>query len=115
MIGKVAIVAGGARGIGGASAALMAENGAHVIIADVLDEVGANLAKSIGGLYIHCDVSIESDVESAVQLALSWKGRLDIMFNNAGIIGIKIQHFLHFFMLQPIINFDYLISHPSTL
>nr|XP_043622234.1 short-chain dehydrogenase reductase ATA1 [Erigeron canadensis] len=86
LIGKVAIVTGGARGIGGATATLMAENGAHVIIADVLDEIGTILAKSIGGIYIHCDVSKESDVESAVQLALSWKGKLDIIFNNAGLI-----------------------------
>ncbi|GJW45805.1 short-chain dehydrogenase reductase ATA1 [Tanacetum coccineum] len=85
-MGKVAIVTGGARGIGGATAILMAENGAHVIVADVLDEAGANLANSIKGLYIHCDVSKESDVESAVQLALSWKGKLDILFNNAGIL-----------------------------
>ncbi|XP_076925000.1 short-chain dehydrogenase reductase ATA1-like [Bidens hawaiensis] len=84
--GKVAIVTGGARGIGGATATLMSENGAHVIIADVLDEVGENVAKSIRGLYVHCDVSKESDVESAIQLALSWKGKLDIMFTNAGII-----------------------------
>ncbi|KAI3792753.1 hypothetical protein L2E82_06642 [Cichorium intybus] len=86
LMGKVAVVTGGARGIGGAAATLMAENGAHVIVADVLDDAGASLAKSIGGLFIHCDVSKESDVESAVQLALSWKGRLDIVFNNAGTI-----------------------------
>nr|GEY16808.1 short-chain dehydrogenase reductase ATA1 [Tanacetum cinerariifolium] len=66
LIGKVAIVIGGARGIGVATAILMAENGAHVIVADVLDEAGANLANSIEGLYIHC--------------------KLDILFNNAGIL-----------------------------
>lgn len=87
MNGKVAIITGGARGIGSATATLMSENGAHVIIADILDEVGEKLAKSIGGLYVHCDVSKESDVESAVQLAISWKGKLDIIFNNAGIVG----------------------------
>ncbi|PWA62393.1 TAPETUM 1 [Artemisia annua] len=95
LTGKVAIVTGGARGIGGATAILMAENGAHVIVADVLDEVGANLANSIKGLYIHCDVSKESDVESAVQLALSWKGKLDILFNNAGILGYLFQVSTH--------------------
>ncbi|KAF5818691.1 putative (+)-borneol dehydrogenase [Helianthus annuus] len=93
LIGKVAIVTGGARGIGGATATLLSENGAHVIIADILDEVGVNLAKSIRGLYVHCDVSKESDVESAVQLALSWKGKLDIIFSNAGIIGTKTLNF----------------------
>ncbi|KAJ4961217.1 hypothetical protein NE237_021127 [Protea cynaroides] len=85
--GKVAIITGGARGIGAATAKLFALNGAHVIIADILDELGNGLAESIGSRYIHCDVAKESDVESAVELALMWKGHLDIMFNNAGISG----------------------------
>lgn len=87
LLNKVAVVTGGAKGIGGATAKLMAENGAHVVIADILDELGTNLANSINGRFIHCDVSIESDVEAAVQLALTWKGKLDIMYNNAGIGG----------------------------
>ncbi|KAK7854744.1 short-chain dehydrogenase reductase ATA1 [Quercus suber] len=85
LMGKVAVITGGARGIGAATAKLLAQNGAYVVIADLLDELGANLANSIGGRYIHCDVSKEADVESAVKLALTWKGGLDIMFNNAGI------------------------------
>ncbi|XP_043717047.1 short-chain dehydrogenase reductase ATA1 [Telopea speciosissima] len=86
--GKVTIITGGARGIGATTAKLFALNGAHVIIADILDEIGTSLAESIDGRYIHCDVAKESDVESAVQLALTWKGHLDIMFNNAGISGM---------------------------
>ncbi|KAK7273223.1 hypothetical protein RIF29_14272 [Crotalaria pallida] len=89
LVDKVAVITGGARGIGAATATLFAENGAHVIIADVLDDPGATLAESIGGRYIHCDVSKESDVESAVNLALEWKGHLDIMLNNAGIAGFE--------------------------
>ncbi|CAI9096848.1 OLC1v1033078C1 [Oldenlandia corymbosa var. corymbosa] len=85
--GKVALITGGARGIGGATAQLFAKNGAYVVIADVLDDLGTNLAQSIGGKYIHCDVSKEEEVESAVQLAVSWKGKLDILFANAGIGG----------------------------
>ncbi|KAI3946172.1 hypothetical protein MKW98_008765 [Papaver atlanticum] len=84
---KVAIITGGARGIGAATAKLFALNGAEVIIADILDDLGPALAASIGGCYIHCDVTKESDVESAVNLALTRKGRLDIMFNNAGVSG----------------------------
>ncbi|XP_027353430.1 short-chain dehydrogenase reductase ATA1 [Abrus precatorius] len=84
---KVAIITGGARGIGAATAKLFAENGAHVIIADVLDDLGVTVAESIGGHYIHCDVSKEADVESAINHALAWKGHVDIMFNNAGISG----------------------------
>ncbi|GMY18063.1 Short-chain dehydrogenase reductase 2a [Fagus crenata] len=87
LMGKVAVITGGARGIGAATAKLFAQNGAHVVIADILDDLGATLADSIEGRYIHCDVSKEADVESAIQLALTWKGGLDIMFNNAGIGG----------------------------
>ena len=86
-MGKVAIITGGARGIGAATAKLFADHGAHVIIADVLDDLGVSLAGSIGGRYIHCNVAEEEDMESAVQLALTWKGQVDIMFNNAGIVG----------------------------
>lgn len=85
--GKVAVITGGARGIGAATAILFAENGANVVIADILDDLGTSLAYSIGGKYIHCDVSKEDDVESAINLALAWKGKLDIMFNNAGVSG----------------------------
>lgn len=87
MAGKVAVITGGARGIGAATAKAFARNGAHVVIADILDDLGAMLAASISGHYVHCDVSKESDVESAVEHAVAWKGRLDIMFNNAGIAG----------------------------
>lgn len=87
LMGKVAVITGGARGIGAATAKLFAENGAHVIVADILDDLGASLADSINGRYVHCDVSKEPDMESAIQLAVSWKGQLDIMFNNAGITG----------------------------
>ncbi|KAM3306094.1 short-chain dehydrogenase reductase ATA1 [Capsicum chacoense] len=85
--GKVALITGGARGIGAATASVFAENGAHVVIADILSELGASLAESIGGRYVQCDVSKEEEVESAVKLAVEWKGRLDIVFNNAGIAG----------------------------
>ncbi|KNA22389.1 hypothetical protein SOVF_034380 [Spinacia oleracea] len=85
--GKVAIITGGARGIGATTAKLFALNGAYVVVADVLDELGINLAQSIGGRYIHCDVSKEADLEAAVNLALAWKGHLDIIFNNAGTSG----------------------------
>ncbi|KAL1806891.1 hypothetical protein ACET3Z_029959 [Daucus carota] len=87
LYGKVAVITGGTNEIGAATAKLFAENGAYVVIADTEDELGARLAESIGGQYIHCDVSQESEVESAVKLAYTWKGRLDIMFNNASIPG----------------------------
>nr|KJB77819.1 hypothetical protein B456_012G159100 [Gossypium raimondii] len=67
---------------------LFVENGAYVVIADILDEPGTMLADSIGACYIHCDVPKESNAESAIQLAITWKGKLDILFSNAGIGGI---------------------------
>ncbi|KAL8153631.1 hypothetical protein V2J09_011391 [Rumex salicifolius] len=85
--GKVVVITGGARGIGEATTRLFALNRAHVVVADILDELGSRLADSVGGRFVHCDVSIESDVEKAVKAALEWKGRLDVMFNNAGISG----------------------------
>lgn len=87
MLGKVAIITGGARGIGAGTAKLFAQHGAHVIVADIMDGLGAELAESIGGRYIHCDVAKEADVEAAVKLALTWKGHLDVIFNNAGVSG----------------------------
>lgn len=89
LLGKVAVITGSARGIGAATAKTFAENGAYVVIADILDQLGSKLADSIQGRYVHCDVSMEQDVERAIQVALDWKGRLDIMFNNAGIGGAE--------------------------
>lgn len=83
------MITGSARGIGAATAKAFAENGAHVVIADILDQLGAALADSIQGRYVHCDVAIEQDIERAIQVAVEWKGRLDIMFNNAGIGGAE--------------------------
>ncbi|KAK4476490.1 hypothetical protein RD792_015644 [Penstemon davidsonii] len=107
MVGKVAVITGGARGIGAATAKAFADNGAYVVIADILDELGTTLADSIGGRFTHCDVSIEGDVEQAIQLAIQWKGRLDIMFNNAGISGpegsitnIKMEQMMSLFAIN---------------
>lgn len=85
--GRVAIVTGGARGIGATTAKLFVHHGAHVIIADMLDDAGTTLAKQIGARYVHCDVACESDMESLVDAVLIWHGRLDIMLNNAGVEG----------------------------
>ncbi|OMO68493.1 Short-chain dehydrogenase/reductase SDR [Corchorus olitorius] len=88
--GKVALITGGASGIGASTARLFAKHGAKVLTADVQDELGHSLSKmnsdeSIS--YVHCDVTSESDVKNAVDLAVSRYGKLDIMFNNAGILG----------------------------
>ncbi|GLJ33738.1 hypothetical protein SUGI_0678190 [Cryptomeria japonica] len=84
--GKVAIITGGAQGIGEATVRLFSKHGAKVIIADIADDAGHKLAESLSqsATYIHCDVSKEQDVRAAVDLAMEKHGKLDVMFNNAG-------------------------------
>ncbi|KAL1312806.1 hypothetical protein HN51_039394 [Arachis hypogaea] len=89
--GKVAIVTGGASGIGAEAVRVFVENGAFVVVADVQDELGHHLASSIGLLekvsYRHCDIRDEKQVEETVAFAVEKYGSLDIMFSNAGIAG----------------------------
>lgn len=87
--GKVAVITGGASGIGEASAKLFVENGAQVVIADIQDDLGNGLAKSLSpnACFFHCDVSKEAEVSALVDYALEKHGRVDIMFSNAGIPG----------------------------
>jgi len=95
--GKVALISGAARGIGGETARLMAQAGANVVVADVLDEQGRQTAGAItaaGGqaAYIHLDVTDEEQWIRAVNLATSRFGKLDILVNNAGVfIGKGIE------------------------
>ena len=87
LVGKVAVITGGASGIGEATVRLFVEEGCKVVIADRQDEKGGQLAESLGeaAVYAHTDVSLEEDVKAAVETAVSAFGRLDCMFNNAGI------------------------------
>ncbi len=88
--GKVALITGGASGIGKATVRLFVEEGASVVIADIQDEFGEALAKELGqeAVYIHTDVSQEHDVEASIKLATDKFGSLDCIFNNAGIAGV---------------------------
>uniref|UniRef100_A0A0D9W115 Uncharacterized protein n=1 Tax=Leersia perrieri TaxID=77586 RepID=A0A0D9W115_9ORYZ len=88
MDGKVAIVTGGASGIGEAAARLLASRGAVVFIADIQDELGEAVAASVGGAcrYIRCDVTDEAQVEETVAAAVAAHGRLDVMLSNAGVL-----------------------------
>ena len=85
--GKVALISGAARGIGGETARLMVEAGAKVAIGDVLDERGRETARTLGdaALYAHLDVTSEEDWNAAVAAALGRFGKLDILVNNAGL------------------------------
>jgi NAD(P)-dependent dehydrogenase (short-subunit alcohol dehydrogenase family) len=85
--GKVAIVTGGASGIGRATAELFVEEGARVVVADVDAERGEELAGTLGpaAAFRRTDVSRAEDVQGAVDLAVARFGGLHVMFNNAGI------------------------------
>jgi NAD(P)-dependent dehydrogenase (short-subunit alcohol dehydrogenase family) len=88
--GQVAIVTGGANGIGAACCELFVREGAHVIIADV-DDRGSDLAEKLSVFrevkFVHTDVGREDDVRHLVQVAEREFGRLDCMLNNAAISG----------------------------
>ena len=84
---KVALVTGAASGIGAATARLLADEGARVVVADLQEDAGGALAKELGASFLRTDVSQEAAIEAAVALALSEFGQLDVMVNNAGIVG----------------------------
>jgi NAD(P)-dependent dehydrogenase (short-subunit alcohol dehydrogenase family) len=94
--GKVAIITGGASGIGRATVEVFAAAGARVVIADVNDDAGHDLARQIGAatFYQHTDVSKADQVQALVDAAVAKFGSLDIMFNNAGISGGRHPYFL---------------------
>lgn len=87
--GRTVLISGAARGQGEQEARLFAAEGARVVIADVLDEQGAALAKELGegtALFVHLDVSQEADWQAAVAAAKDAFGRIDGLVNNAGIL-----------------------------
>ena len=83
--GKVAVVTGGAGGIGRETARRFAEEDARVCIADLADEPGQEAASEIDGLYVHADVTDEGDVERMYRETAERFGGIDVLFNNAGI------------------------------
>ncbi|XP_016652789.1 PREDICTED: secoisolariciresinol dehydrogenase-like, partial [Prunus mume] len=89
--GKVALITGGASGIGESTARLFSKHGARVVIADVQDDLAESVCRDLSSSstsFVHCDVTKEEDVENAVKTATRKYGKLDIMFNNAGTGGI---------------------------
>ncbi len=84
--GKVALITGAAGGIGRATSKLFIEEGAKVVMADIWDEMGEKTAQELGqnAVYIHSDVSQESDIKNTINLAVEKFGSLDIVFSNAG-------------------------------
>ncbi|MEC9251695.1 MAG: glucose 1-dehydrogenase [Pseudomonadota bacterium] len=88
---KVAIITGGASGMGAATTKRFVEEGAHVIIADLQVDKGNELAESLGSnaTFIATDVGREADVIAMIDVASSRYGRLDCLFNNAGFGGVS--------------------------
>jgi 3alpha(or 20beta)-hydroxysteroid dehydrogenase len=86
--GKVAIVTGASRGVGAATARVFAEEGAQVMVTDVVDDRGEQVARDIGdaATYAHCDVSVESDWAALMARTMDRHGRLDVLANVAAVI-----------------------------
>ncbi len=86
---KVAVVTGGANGIGRAISELFVEEGARVVIADIDDEAASEVANGLGEAtsFVHADISEADDVQAAIDHAQEHFGALHVMVNNAGISG----------------------------
>lgn len=96
LAGKVAVVTGGASGIGRRAVGLFVEHGAKVVIADVHAERGEEAVRQLGdgAIFKRTDVSSAGDIQAAIDAAVSEFGGLHIMFNNAGISGTMHSRFL---------------------
>ena len=96
MLEKVAVITGAARGIGEATARRFVEEGARVVLADVLDDAGETVAARLGSaaLYRHADVTQSGQVQALIDSAVEEFGGLHIMFNNAGTMGALQAGFL---------------------
>jgi 3-oxoacyl-[acyl-carrier protein] reductase len=90
--GHVALITGGARGIGAATAARLAAEGADVLVADFDLDAAQETAAAIGGRAVQCDVTSREQVEAAVAEAAAPTGRLDILVTCAGIIRDNLLH-----------------------
>jgi NAD(P)-dependent dehydrogenase (short-subunit alcohol dehydrogenase family) len=83
--GKVAVITGGCSGIGLATVRRFAEEGAKVVIGDVDDARGKEVAAEVDGTYVHCDVTDKEQVDAMFRTAKETYGSVDVAFNNAGI------------------------------
>jgi 3alpha(or 20beta)-hydroxysteroid dehydrogenase len=88
--GKVALITGGARGMGASEAQLFIDEGAKVVITDILDEVGAETAKRLSPdgsqcIFVHHDVTSEADWKLVLDASVKAFGQIDVLVNNAGI------------------------------
>jgi len=89
LAGKVALITGGASGMGQSEAIIFAKEGAKVVVADVLEAEGRRVADSLGGAgrFVHLDVTSEPAWQKAIEATRKDFGKLDVLVNNAGISG----------------------------
>jgi len=104
--GKVAIVTGGSRGMGGAAVRRLVEEGATVVIGDILEAEGTSLAKELADActFMRLDVSDEQNWEDVVAAVVEQHGTIDILINNAGILQFAMTHKLEREVLQKLID-----------
>ena len=84
--GRIALITGAARGQGAAAARRFVEEGARVMLTDVLDDQGKELAAELGAEYCHLDVSNEDEWAEAVAFTISTFGDITVLVNNAGVL-----------------------------
>ena len=83
--GKLAVVTGAATGMGAATARLLAAEGARLVLGDLNEAGGRALADELGATFLRVDVGVRAEVEALIATAVDRHGRIDILFNNAGI------------------------------
>ena len=88
--GKVALISGGARGMGESHARMLVAEGAKVVIGDILDDEGKALADELGDAvrYVHLDVTLPDLWKAAVTTAVDEFGKLNVLVNNAGTVAL---------------------------
>ena len=88
---KVAVITGASSGIGEATAQIFIDEGAHVILGDIQSDLGNEVAERLGdkAKFLFCDVTREEQVEELISEATHVTGTLDVMMNNAGIVGAR--------------------------
>jgi len=86
---KVALITGGARGMGAATVRLFAAEGAKVVVADLLEDEGKALAAEVGGVFVRLDVREAEQWQAALAAAIAAFGRVDVLVNNAGVLLFK--------------------------
>src|SRR5437868_7133622 len=95
--GTVAIVTGAGYGIGRATAAALAKNGAHVVVADIAEAAGETAVEQIiaGGadaIFVKTDVAARESVEALIDACVQWRGHCDLFISNAAIAGVGAPH-----------------------